>query len=85
MSAESIFSKPASRPQKSVLSRIARRQTAGDDSGIDSSEIPAFTDEQLSQFKRAPKVLVAADVRKDLNCVPGGVISRISSAVSTRR
>jgi hypothetical protein len=45
---------PASKSQKSALSRIAKRQAAGDESGIDYSEIPALTDEQLAQFKRAP-------------------------------
>jgi uncharacterized protein (DUF4415 family) len=66
VSAESIFSKPVSKSQKSVLSRIAKRQAAEDDSGIDYSEIPALTDEQLVQFKRAPKVLVAARIDKEV-------------------
>ena len=66
VSAESIFSKPVSKSQKSVLSRIAKRQAAGDDSAIDYSEIPALTDEQLAQFKRAPKVLVAARIDKEV-------------------
>jgi uncharacterized protein (DUF4415 family) len=55
-----------SKSQKSVLSRIARRQAAKDDSGIDYSEIPALTDKQLAQFKRAPKVLVAARLDKEV-------------------
>ena len=61
-SAESIFSKPVSKAQKGVLSRIAKRQAAGDDSGIHYSDIPPLTDEQLAQFRRAPKVLVAARI-----------------------
>src|ERR1700722_15536965 len=61
-----IFRKPVSKSQKSVLSRIAKRQAAGDDSGIDYSGIPALTDEQLAQFKRAPKVLVAARIDKEV-------------------
>ena len=60
VSAESIFSKPLSKKQKAVLSRIAKRQAAGDDSDIDYSDIPPLTDEQLAQFRRTPKVLVAA-------------------------
>ena len=40
VSAESIFSKPLSKKQKAVLSRIAKRQAAGDDSDIDYSDIP---------------------------------------------
>ena len=66
MSAESIFSKPVSKAQKGVLSRIAKRQAAGDDSGIDYSDIPLLTDEQLTQFRRAPKVLVAARIDKEV-------------------
>ncbi len=66
VSAESIFGKPVGKSQKSVLARIAKRQAAGDESGIDYSEIPALTDEQLAQFKRAPKVLVAARIDKEV-------------------
>jgi uncharacterized protein (DUF4415 family) len=66
VSAESIFSKPVSRSQKSVLSRIAKRQVASDESGIDFSEIPALNDEQVAQFKRSPKVLVAARIDKEV-------------------
>jgi len=56
-----------SKTQKAVLSRIAKRQDAGDASGIDYSGcVPALTDEQLAQFKRAPKVLVAARIDKDV-------------------
>ena len=66
VSAESIFSKPLSKKQKAVLSRIARRQAAGDDSDIDYSDIPPLTDEQLAQFRRAPKVLVAARLDRDV-------------------
>src|SRR5579862_9670464 len=66
VSAESIFSKPVTKAQKDVLSRIAKRQAAGDDSGIDYSDIPLLTDEQLTQFRRAPKVLVAARLDKEV-------------------
>ena len=55
VSAESIFTKPVSKSQKSALSRIAKRQAAEDDSGIDYSEIPALTDKQLAQFRRRRK------------------------------
>ena len=57
-----IFRKPVSKAQKDVLSRIAKRQAAGDDSGIDYSDIPPLTNEQLTQFCRTRKVLVAARV-----------------------
>lgn len=66
MSAESIFSKPLSKRQKSVLRRIAQRQAAGDDSRINYSDIPALTDEQLARFRRTPKVLVAARLDRDV-------------------
>lgn len=66
MSAESIFSKPLDKRQKAVLARIAKRQAAGDDSGIDYSDVPALTDAQLAQFHRAPKVLVAARLDRDI-------------------
>lgn len=66
MSAESIFSKPLDKRQKAVLARIAKRQAAGKDSDIDYSDIPPLTVEQLSQFRRAPKVLVAARLDRDI-------------------
>jgi uncharacterized protein (DUF4415 family) len=66
VSAESIFNKPPGRRQKAVLGRIAARQAAGDDSGIDYSDIPQLTDQQLSEFRRSPKVLVAARVDRDV-------------------
>jgi uncharacterized protein (DUF4415 family) len=66
VSAESIFGKPPSKAQKAILSRIAERQAAGDDSGIDYSDIPALTDEQLAQFRRTPKVLVAARLDREV-------------------
>ena len=66
MSAEAISRKPLTKTQKSVLSRIAKRQAAGDDSGIDYSDIPALTDAQLAEFRRAPKVLVAARLDREV-------------------
>ena len=66
VSAESIFSKPAGKRQRAALSRIAKRQSAGDDSDIDYSDIPALTDEQLAQFRRTPKVLVAAGIDREV-------------------
>jgi uncharacterized protein (DUF4415 family) len=66
VSAESIFSKPGSKTQKAVLSRIAKRQAAGDDSGIDYSDIPPLTHEQLAQFRRSRKVLVAARIDQEV-------------------
>jgi len=65
-SAESIFSRPLNKRQKAVLARIANRQAAGQDSEIDYSDIPPLTDEQLSPFRRAPKVLIAARLDRDI-------------------
>ena len=62
VSAESMFGKPQSKKQKAVLSRIAKRQAAGDDSGIDYSDISRLTDKQLAQFRRAPKLSVLRTV-----------------------
>jgi hypothetical protein len=42
------------------------RQAAGDDSGIDYSDIPPLTDKQLAQFRRTPKVLVAARIDREV-------------------
>jgi uncharacterized protein (DUF4415 family) len=66
VSAESIFGKPVSKEQRAVLSRIAKRQAAGDDSGVNYADIPPLTDAQLAQFRRAPKVLVAARIDKEV-------------------
>ena len=66
VSAESIFNKPVSKRQKAVLARVAERQAAKDDSGIDYSDIPALTNAQLAQFRRAPKMLVAARLDRDI-------------------
>ena len=66
MSAESIFSRPLNKRQKAVLARIAKRQAAGDDSDINYSDIPALSDKQLAQFRRMPKVLVAARLDRDV-------------------
>jgi len=61
-----LFNKPLSKKQKEVLSKVANRQAAGDDSEIDYSEIPPLTEEQLAQFRRAPKVLVAARIDREV-------------------
>ena len=66
MSAESIFSRPLNERQKSALARIAKLQAAGNDSDIDYSDIPALSGKQLAQFRRTPKVLVAARLDRDI-------------------
>lgn len=66
VSAESIFNKPVGKRQKAVLARMAGRQAAKEDSGIDYSDIPALTNAQLAQFHRTPKVLVATRLDRDV-------------------
>ena len=66
MSAESIFSKPLNKRQRALLARTAKRQAARDDSGIDYADIPPLREEQLARFRRAPKVLVAARLDRDV-------------------
>lgn len=87
MRAESIFSKPPGKRQKAVLSRITKRQAAGDDSDIDYSDIPRLTDAQLAQFRRTPKVLVAPRIDREvydwLTQYGEGYSTRISSIPRT--
>jgi uncharacterized protein (DUF4415 family) len=49
-----------------MLNRLAKKQQSGNDSDIDYSDIPPLTDEQLAQFRRAPKVLVAARLDREV-------------------
>ena len=82
-----MFNKPLSKKQKGVLSRVANRQAAGDDSEIDYSDIPPLTEEQLAQFRRAPKVLVAARIDREvydwLKQYGRGYSTRINSILRT--
>jgi uncharacterized protein len=48
VSADSIFKRPLSGEQKTVLRELAAKQAAGDDSGIDYSDIPPLTDDQMA-------------------------------------
>ena len=66
MSTESIWSKPLSNRRQAVVDRVAKKQARGDDADIDYSDIPALTDKQLTQFKRAPKKLVAVRLDADV-------------------
>lgn len=59
------------------------KQDAGDDSGIDFSDIPELTEEQLASAKRPARVLVAARLDRDvvewLQSFGPGYSSRINS------
>ena len=76
-----------SKKPKAIPSRIAKRQAAGDDSGIDYADIPPLTGEQLAQFRRTPKVLVAARIDREvydwLMQFGAGYSTRINSILRT--
>jgi uncharacterized protein (DUF4415 family) len=82
VSAESIWNKPLTKRQNAVVEGVAKRQKRADASGIDYSDIPALTDKQLTQFRRAPKKLVAvrldADVLEWLQQYGAGYSTRIN-------
>ena len=82
VSAESIWNKSLTKRQETTLARIAKMQKREDDSQIDYSDIPALTDKQLTQFRRAPKKLVAvrldADVFEWLQQYGAGYSTRIN-------
>jgi uncharacterized protein (DUF4415 family) len=52
MTLDDIRNKKLTKKQVAVLTRVARLQEAGDDSGVDYSDIPALTDKQLKQMVR---------------------------------
>lgn len=62
MKAEAIFNKPLTTEEKAMAERLKNKP----DSEIDYSDIPALTDDQLAEFKPAPKVLVAARIDRDI-------------------
>ncbi len=66
VSAESIWSKPLSERQRSVLEGVATRQASGDETQIDYSDIPALTDRQLTEIRRPAKKLVAVRLDTDV-------------------
>ena len=61
-----MLNRPLSKRQQRVLDRIAKRQAAGNDSEIDYSDIPSLTNEELAQFRRTSKVLVAARIDREV-------------------
>jgi len=85
VSAESIWNKPLTEPQKAALEGVRRRQTRADAAQIDYSDIPALTDKQLSQLRRPPKKLVAvrldADVFEWLQQYGAGYSTRINNVL----
>jgi uncharacterized protein (DUF4415 family) len=66
-SGEDIMKKPLTKRQISVLTRIADRQAAGDDSAINYEDAPALSEEQLaSAFRPSDKQLVTARLDRDV-------------------
>lgn len=66
MSAEAIWNKPLSKRQKAVLDEVAKNQAGSGEDHMDYSDIPALSEAQLGQFKRAPKKLVAVRLDADV-------------------
>jgi len=65
-SAESIRSRPLTKPQEAALDAAAKRQKRAQAPEIDYSDIPKLTDKQLAQFRRPPKKLVAVRLDQDV-------------------
>ena len=86
VNAESIWSKALTKRQSASLNRIATKQKGGGTT-VDYSDIPALTDAQLRQFRRAPKKLVAvrldADVFEWLQQFGAGYSTRINHVLRT--
>ena len=84
-SAESIWSKPLTKRQRTALDGLAKKQKSGDSAGIDYSDSPKFSDRQLAQFQRPRKKLVAvrldADVYEWLRKFGHGYSTRINSVL----
>jgi uncharacterized protein (DUF4415 family) len=81
----SASSRPLTERQKKALEGVRRRQKRSDAAQIDYSDIPKLTDEQLAQFKRPPKKLVAvrldADVFEWLRQYGAGYSTRINNVL----
>lgn len=66
-SARSIAKKPLSKRQSAVLSGIAKRQAADDDSAINYSDIPSLSDELLAgAFRPRHKQLISVRLDRDV-------------------
>ena len=71
--------------QKAALDGVAKKQKRADAAEIDYSDIPALTDQQLAQFRRPPRKLVAvrldADVFEWLQQFGAGYSTRINNVL----
>jgi uncharacterized protein (DUF4415 family) len=82
VSAESIWNKPLTERQQKKLEDVRQMQKRADVSELDYSDVPALSDQQLAQFRRPPKKLVAvrldADVFEWLQQFGAGYSTRIN-------
>ena len=84
--AEHIFNKPLTKQQRATLERLAKKP----DSGIDYSDIPPLTDEQLAQMVpfrlRSKTTLISFRVQNDvltwLKSKGAGHLSRINAILA---
>lgn len=71
--------------QKAALDGVAKKQKRADAAEIDYSDMPALTDQQLAQFRRPPRKLVAvrldADVFEWLQQFGAGYSTRINNVL----
>jgi uncharacterized protein (DUF4415 family) len=90
MRSEDIWNRQWTENERQVLRRAARRQAAGDDSGINFKDIPGLTEEQLANVVRLRDVKpkVAVSVRLDprvldwLKSKGGGHLTRINDILT---
>ena len=84
-SAESIWSRPLTKQQRTTLGQIATRQKRGETVEINYSDVPKLTKAQLSQFRRPRKKLIAVrldtDVYEWLRKFGQGYSTRINSVL----
>ncbi len=87
VSAESIATRPLSDRQIEAFRRMKSKQDADDDSGIDYSDLPPLTDEQIAGAHRPARKLVAvrldADVLAWLQSYGAGYSTRINHILRT--
>ena len=87
-SAKSTAKKALNKRQIAVLTRIAQRQAAGDDSAVNYQDVPALSDEQLAKaFRPRDKQLISVRLDRDvLEWLKGygeGYSSRLNAILRT--
>ena len=93
--AEDILARPLTKRERGILRRTAERQSAGDDSQIDYSDIPPLTDRQLAAMtrfrdirdrlkkKKMISLYVRGDVLEWLKSKGPGHLTRISDILTS--